>query len=327
MTDALTVRPYRPGDEIEINAGFNRVFGVSRGLEAWRWKFPPGLGRSTILVAEDPSGRIPIHYAAIPVTLQIDGRRVLAGQAVDVYSEHRRSLARRGPFVRFVHEFHEVFGDAGHLSLLYGFPGTRHVRLGVRLLRYCSPRDVRFFARDLRDSKAREAGVPRPFRGLRLHHGFDAPWTDRLWHRAQARYPVAVCRDATWIGRRFHDRPGVDYVHLRIEHRGRPAALAVVRVHEGVVHWAELVWEGRRAAALEALSREVCRLGRGAGADAAHLWLDGDPPARGILERCGWIARPEPRGLQRVGVPYRPSLDAADVCRRMYVTMGDADLI
>ncbi len=328
MTDALEVRPYRPGDEVEINAGFARVFGGSRQLDEWRWKFPQGLGRSAILVARDDTGRIPIHYAAIPVNLQIDGRTIVAGQAVDVYSEHRRSLARRGPFVRFVHTFHEVFGDAGDLSLLYGFPGTRHVRLGVRLLRYRGPRDVRFFAHDLRGPERDEPGSRWPAPGVhRLHRGFDASWTDELWLRARRRYPVAVCRDASWIGRRFHGRPGVEYLHLRLERRGEPAALAVVRIHEGVVHWADLVWDGRREAALEALSREVSRIGRVAEADAAHLWLDGDPVARGVLERCGWIPRREPHELQRVGVSYRPGLDAADVCRRLYVTMGDADLI
>lgn len=322
MTGDERIRRYRPGDEEAINRGFTRVFGAPRTLEEWRWKFPPHVRR--ILLLEDDAGEVAAHFAALAVPVEIDGRMVTAGQAVDIYSDRRRNLAREGPFVRLVRAFYERFGGPEDLSFLYGFPGHRHFRLGVRLLGYTPPRPVGFWSRDFR--LARTSGGRRW--GARVERGFDRQIWDRLWRRARIRYPVAARRDGAWAERRFTGRPEVDYVHLVTRRRGGSAsAVAVLRQGDGVLSWADLVWDGERDEDLEVLDREVARVAREGSLPHGQLWLDGDPRAVRVLLRRGWVPGREPQGLCLGAVALRPDLAAADLARRLYVTMGDADLI
>ena len=54
----VTCRPYRAGDEVAINDGFNRVFGLQRSLAEWWWKFAPDTTAPWIMLAFDEEGRI-----------------------------------------------------------------------------------------------------------------------------------------------------------------------------------------------------------------------------------------------------------------------------
>lgn len=315
-------RPFEPGDEVAVNRGFERVFGAERSLDEWVWKFPavPG-GRPIMLVEED--GEVIAHFAAIPVPLQLDGAILWAGQVVDSYASRRVGLARNGPFVRTVRAFYERFGGAHGLSLIYGFPGERHLRLGTLLLGYRAPRLVTYHRRDLTTG-------PRTWRvGIyhRLREGLDGAAADRLWTRAARRYPVAAVRDGAWFRRRFDGRPAVEYLHARVEVGGEPVAWAVARVQDEALHLADLLWDGRDPRSLEVLAGYLEEWGRERGARVGHLWLDGDPQARRVLARWGWLAAPEPQSIRLGAVAHVAGLRPADFCRRMYVTMGDADLI
>lgn len=321
------IRPYRPGDEEAINRGFERVFGAPRTVEEWRWKFPErieavGDGRR-ILLFEDDADEVAAHFAAIPVPVEIDGRTVIAGQSVDAYSDRREGLARKGPFIRLVRTYYECYGGSDGMTFLYGFPGKRHFRLGVRLLDYSPPRPVGYWRRDfLTDFGGRN--------GLRVsvERGFDREAWDRLWQRCRHRYPVAARRDGAWAARRFTGHPEVDYIHLRVRSPRRdPAAVAVLREGDGAVNWADLVWDGRRESELEALERAVCDVARKHGRRRGHLWLDGDPAAARVLLRRGWVQGLEPLELCLGAVALGNGVHAADVARRLYVTMADADLV
>lgn len=329
MTAKATLRPYRPGDEDAINRGFTRVFGVPRSVEEWRWKFPAEVegvpGGRRILWLEDGTGEAAAHFAVQPVPLEIDGRTVPAGQAVDIYSDRRQGLARQGPFVRLVRAFYARYGGPEGLALLYGFPGHRHFRLGTRLLGYSPPRPVGFWRRDFRVT----APGGRSTWGIAVEEGFEREAWDRLWDRCRGRYPVAARRDGAWAARRFTGRPGVEYVHLRVRRRGGtdPVAVAVLREGDGDLSWADLVWDGRREADLAALDRAVEGVAREQGLGRGHLWLDGDPAAQRVLGARGWVPAREPLDLSLGAVALTDGIRAADVARRLYVTMGDADLV
>lgn len=327
MTSTERIHPYRAGDEEAINRGFTRVFGVPRSVEEWRWKFPATVegvgGGRRILWLEDDDGEAAAHFAVQPVPVEIDGETVAAGHAVDIYSDRRRGLARQGPFVQLVHAFYERYGGPEGLAFLYGFPGHRHFRLGVRLLGYSPPRPVGFWRRDFLLSP----GAVRHRFGVSVERGFDRDAWDRLWSRSRHRYPVAARRDGAWAARRFTGRPGVDYAHLRVRSRRRnPAAVAVLRLGDGALRWADLVWDGVREEDLEILDRGIHDLARSHGLEHGHLWLDGDPEAARVLLRRGWVPGREPAGLSLGAVALTDGVHAADVARRLYVTMADADL-
>lgn len=327
----VRIRRYRPGDGPAVNRGFERVFGKARDLEEWEWKFPADEREETILIAEE-HGEVLAHFAAIPVALQVDGRRVRGGQVVDVFS-----VRRQGLFLRLVDRFYEELCGPGRLELIYGFPGDRHFRLGVRKLRYSDPVPVGFWSRRAgsEPDAGRDRGLGRKLRqtwrtwtsGVTLRRALEPAAVDRLWQRVSSRHPVCAVRDREWIERRFTSRPGESYVHLGVRRRGQPAALAVLRAEGSILHWAELVWDGEDRGTLRELDAEVDRIARRSGARECRLWLAGDPEAEAVLRERGWRLGTEPQGLHLGAVSFLPDLDPLSVCRRLYLTMGDADLV
>jgi hypothetical protein len=320
---AITIRPFRPGDEAAINEGFNAAFGLERPLADWEWKFADGPEGRWIVVAENGAGTVLAHFAVVPVRMQVGKRELLAGQAVDSYARRRAGLAREGLFERTTRSFYDLNCGPDRIALLYGFPGTRHLRLGLARLGYVAPQPVAYWRRAV-GSRAARRPLWSPYR---VEKGFDSAAADALWQGARGRYPFAAVRDAAWLRRRFSGRPGVDYLHLGASHRRRCEAWGVLRAVEGAVRWAELVWDGADPRALVALDREADAVARAAGAPYIDLWLAGDPVAAAVLADLGWQEQPEPQDLHVTFVSFHPALPIADLAPRLYYTLGDSDLV
>lgn len=329
-TDTDLFRRYREGDGPGLNRAFNAIFGLQRSDEEWRWKYTPEARRRALLLAEE-DGEILACYAALPVPLQVDGRRFLAAQVVDSFSNRRPGL-----YVKLVNAFYDRLCGPGAVELTYGFPGGRHLRLGELKLRYCPGVPVGFLARSVLPAAGFRRRLSRRLLGYRLVEAWSPRDADGLWARVAGRYPLAAVRDGRWLERRFLSRPGVAYRSLAVRRRGRLAAWAVVRPpaagggsageDPAVLSWADLVWDGDPQA-LELLDDGVAEIARRTGARESHLWLANDPAGLELLASRSWAPRPEPHDLHLTAVAHRPDLEAHQVARRLYVTMADCDLI
>jgi hypothetical protein len=207
------------------------------------------------------------------------------------------------------------------------------------VLGYAAPRPVPYRVKELAGVGSAGARSPAPVGpgawarlwrrlvGLRVEEGLAAVALDDLWRRAAGRYPVAAIRDGRRAAERFAGRPGVDYLHLTVHRRGRPVAWAAARLEGDLLRWADLVWDGASPADLAALEEALVARAAAAGARRGELWLGGDPAAEALLADRGWRAAPHPQGLEMSAVAFVPGLDAADLARRAYVTLGDSDLV
>jgi hypothetical protein len=316
----VTCRPYRLGDEVAINDGFNRVFGRARSLAEWRWKFALDTTTPWIMVAVDGEGRIVASYSAIVVPMRLGGRPLSVGQPVDVYSvpEVRGTRA----FTTCFETFCAQFGGASDLPLIYGFPGGRHYAMGLKSLRYELLRPVGYWRR-----QARRRRLRLPLSRTAVRHGFDAGAADELWRRAAPRYPFATIRDGGWLRRRFTGRPGVEYEHLAVRVRGTVRAWGVVAPAAGTLRLAELVWDGESTRTLAALDGELDALADRRGCEQVETWLSGDPEAERALESLGWSRCEEPNDLHLVIRSFDETIDSRAMAERFYLTMGDADLV
>lgn len=332
----VEIRPYRPGDEAAIGRAFTRAFGVERSLGEWAWKFPAEGGARDLVYLAWAGDEVVAQFAAEPVAVEVDGRRLTAGHAVDAFAlPAAGGLARRGVYARTVERFYAERGGPGGLAFLVGFPGTRHLALGRRLLGYVEPVPVPWFRRDELPGGGGGGEERRPARrsladrlarravSAEANRAAD----DRLWARAARRYPVAAVRDGARLARRFGGRPGVDYRRRTVWRRGEPRATAVFRVEGGLLRWADLVWDGTSEADLAALDRAVAAAGRAAGARAGELWLGGDAAAVRVLSRRGWRRERHPQDLHLTAVSLTPGLDVHPLVPRFYVTLGDSDLV
>lgn len=314
---SLQIRPYRPGDEEEINRSFNQVFGLHRTLEEWRRKFPDP---TFTMLAVTADGRVAGQYAAIPVPLQVEGRQILAGTVVDVFTTAttRRGLGAARAMLATTEEFFSHFGGASALSVLYGFPGTRHFRLGVARLGYDSmpPEEVPVWRVSPRPRR-------RFFWGVEILEDPPRPLWEELWQAASPRYPVAGVRDWMWLERRFP--PAGEYSPFVVLRRGCPVLGGVVCRRDRVLYWAELVWAGERQGL--AAAAEYCRaLAWERRCQLVELWLAGDAPAARVLEESGWQVAPH-HALRRVARSFDPAVDVATFPGRFLLTLGDTDLV
>ena len=322
------VRLYRSGDEIAINDAFNRVFGKQRSVEEWAWKYRAGEPPCPIVAAWD-GDRLAAHNGGIAANYQVDGRRILALQGVDTFSlaVAERQPEWRGSWQQVMDRFGEIAADQFGVSLLYGFTGGKAISHMVARAHWdsVSPRRIPLLVRRRRPPTRSMAS--RFFRA-RLIDGRAAA-LDRLWERAQDRYPVSVIRDANHVRHRLSGHPAVRYHRWLITPRWSttPAAFVAFRTDGGICRWVELVWDGRPGA-LELVDHLSRRLTEQTGADREELWLDGDPDAAQWLELFGFEGGPDPSGVVRVVRFIDPELNADSFAPgRVYTTMADADLV
>jgi len=322
------VRLYRSGDEIAINDAFNRVFGKRRSVEEWAWKYRAGEPPCPIVAAWD-GDRLAAHNGGIAANFQVDGRRILALQGADTFSlaVAERQPEWRGSWQQVMDQFGEIAADQFGASLLYGFTGGKAISHMVARAHWdsVSPRRIPLLVRRRRPPTRSMAS--RFFRARLIDGRVSA--LDRLWERAQDRYPVSVIRDANHVRRRLSGHPAVRYHRWLITPRwsSTPAAFVAFRTDGGVCRWVELVWDGRPGA-LELVDHLSRRLTEQTGADREELWLDGDPDAAQWLELFGFEGGPDPSGVVRVVRFIDPELNADSFAPgHVYTTMADADLV
>jgi len=311
----VVIRPYREGDEVSINEGFNRTFGTRRELAEWHWKYPAEPEGRWIMLAVEAGGRVLAHYGAVASRFRCGEATVRAGQITDAYA--LPEVQGKKVFSECYEAFIQAFGRPGALPLMYGFPTVKHYHMGVTVLKYVPLGPV-----PLLRYQGGRLGV-----GLfeRVRAGFDAAAVEDLWGRASARYRFGNVRDASWLGRRYAGRPGVSYVHLSVWRGGRPEAWGVVREMGDRLVWVDLVWDGERERALAVLARKVARRAVRRGVPA-ELWLRGDAVAEAVLTRCGF-RRHDGEAARAVARSFEPVVDLDAIRTGWYVTAGDSDLV
>lgn len=311
----VVIRPYVPGDEMEINRSFNEVFKKDRSLVQWQQKFA---NSKYIMVAVGEGGRVVGHCAAIGVTVQVDGRQLQAGQVVDVFTlpSARRGLAASRVLLATMERFFERFGGRQALSFVYGFPGLRHFHLGVKQLGYVAAEKVPVW---------RAVARPRQrfFWGVEVLEEPPQTTWERLWQLASPRYPVAGVRNREWLERRFPAEG--QYFPFAVTSWGRPVLGGVLCRRERIVFLSELVWAGEERGLAAGL--EYCRaFAWELRCQGVELWLAGDWEASQLLQRLGWRVTPHPE-VHRVVRPLDPEVDVNTFPGRFLLTLGDTDLV
>ncbi len=319
MTSEVVIRPYEEGDEVGINAGFNRAFNTTRALEDWHWKYPAEPEGRWIMVAVAEDGGVVAYYGAVPSRFRCGEVTVRAGQITDVYAVPE--VQGRHIFTRCYEAFIERFGNARDLPLMYGFPGGRHLLMGLKALKYVLLPPVPAYRRPAHRRHH------WPSWRLRLRRGFDRGAVDALWERAASRYPWGNLRNGAWLERRFTGRPGVAYRHLSVWRGETPCAWGVAREMAGKLMWAELIWDGEDPASLARLARAMEREAVELSCPKIELWLRGDPPAEAVLRDEGFASVPHPLDLQMVARSFREEVDLGLLGRELYLTAGDTDLV
>lgn len=319
----FTTHTYTDGDEIDINNGFNEIFGVNRSIKDWQWKFAPVYEKSWIIIARDEQEEVIAQYAVIHEPMQIRGQQIHAGQPVDVYRIRRPSTADQKVFARTVLNFFDTFCAPDKLAYLFGFPGKHALHVGQTQLGYGDAIPIHIWhkpvpKRGFLDSLRKV--IPTSIEDA------DLATIDDLWLRAMHRYPFALIRDRHRIQRRFIDYPERDYYYIAVKTKSQLHAWAILRDVDGVLKWVDLVWDGQAIKDLQRLEQDIVRLAQSLSIDRIEMWILGDESLINFLKDHDWQKEIDPF-VHLVGRTWHPDLDAQEIIQNMYITLGDSDLI
>ncbi len=224
----ITRRPYRDGDEAGINELFNKVFGLQRPLEEWRWKYienPAVTHPSEWIMVLEKEGAIVGHYGSMPVQMFCDGSVVTACQPVDTIIDPAAKVG--------IKSLRDLFKEgveraARHASFGFGFPNKAAYKVGKRLLGYKDlGRMEPFYKRlSLRSALQRRLpAVPSPlfWPAHKLSQVYYSPsittgkYTveeagefsesfDKLWHELKETFHISAIRDSAYLNWRYKGR-------------------------------------------------------------------------------------------------------------------------
>jgi len=334
----LTIREYRPGDEVEILATFNRVFGRvdvtfrPRTLAFWRWRFLGNPSGSRILLALTPEGKVAGQLAVIVQRVRLDGRPSCFGQGVDQMSASElRSGLQRGSLVGILgNTVVKLYsGPLPHQdSLGWGAPVPAAWRAGKSFARYEIIRTQ--LKLSARPEELRATGAE----GVELEEVAEFPEPVLgVFERATARYKAIAVRDKAQLDWRWRDHPEK---HCRIalaRRRGELLGFAVWTAgdFDGESHQALLCdWlvapgasgeRGARAALLAWYARGAREAGlnrlTAVFPDTSAEWLE--------FQRAGF--RVAPSRYFFIGRQYLRGYDVHWMNRHWYYTLGDTDLV
>lgn len=315
----FAIRPYRTGDEGKINDAFNAVFGQNRSLEEWKWKFD-SVNPSRIIIAVDQDEQVVTHYAVLTDEFQYKGKRYIGGHSVDTYSKRRSDAVRTRLFEKTVGLFFEIHGRPGEVDLMYGFPGTRILKLGHMKLDYGEPLAVPYW----------EKNAPASRHGLKSAVVDRLPTSEKLnalWKRASGRYSSSIIRDGRWFEKRYFSRPDNAYRLVVYSKWWRWTAAAVVKDEGHQLFVIDLVWDGRDEAQLRDLLYKIEGMAADLGRTKVAAWFSGDGETEQTLESMGWIRKAEPQGLHMVVKTFHPDIDRNNLLHSFYLTKGCTDII
>jgi hypothetical protein len=350
------IREYREGDEVQINQLFNEVFGSTRSLDEWRWKFKQNPTKGLVIAVAESAGRVVGQYADVPVFMKYLERTVPVAIPVDnVIHPHFR-----GGISGVQKSLNDFSHSLWRHVLAYGFPTDAARTIGKRILKY----------RDL-------GKMPVLFKRLNFRQpvGSHMPWMprfalaaihsasifffkfalkariwpgasavrvtrvdscderfDTLWDRAKAKHKLICIRDQRFLNWRY-SKPGTDYRIAIAERSGEPVGYVVtgVKREAGVVagYLIDLLTDDSRGACAALVRHALLDL-LSRNADYALCWMLPDKLAFQVLRQFGFARRenafPSANIVFKLLDPQAIDEQVVSHLPNWYLTMADSDV-
>lgn len=353
----LIIREYREGDEIEINRLFNEIFGASRSLDEWRWKFSENPTNARVIAVAESGARIVGQYSDMTAFFKCPNKVELFFSPVDNFLIPRFRGGIRG-VQKALFDFRDQLVWRFGIHVCFGFPNRAAYIVGKRFLTYedLGKMPVLFMRLNFRLAvrnripwmppyllsvvqsasnfgfrivvkalKFRAASVVK----TRIVDSFDAR-IDALWERVKGKHGIICVRDHRYLDWRYR-KPGASYRIVIAEKGDELVGYAVTGVrHDSgamVGHIVDLIADDSpevlaalvRRSVLELLYRKV---------DYALCWMLPDKPAFRALREIGFAQNEATFPPVPIVFGSRdPSIDKEVVgdSRNWFLTMGDSD--
>ena len=349
------IREYREGDEVEINRLFNEIFGASRPLDEWRWKFSENPTKAMVIAVAESGGRIVGQYPNVTAFFQYLNKVVPVTLPADNFVLPRFRGGIKG-VQKALHEFQSLLWSR---PLTCGFPTKAHFIVGKRILKYkdLGKMPVLFMSLNFRLAVHNRIPWLPPYLlavirtasnfGLRIFIGvryfrtasairtrivdsFDAR-IDALWERVKRKHRIICVRDRRYLGWRYR-KPGASYRIVIAEKGDELVGYAVtgVKYDSGatVGHIVDLFADDSPEALAALVKRSVLDL-LSRKADYVLCWMLPDKGGFQSLREFGFEQKedvfPSVNIVFQIFDPQTVDEEVAGDARNWFLTMGDSD--
>jgi len=356
----LTFRTYREGDDAGLIRLFDDVFGQSRTMEDFLWKFkqvPDGFQDDNIFLVEDEEKHLICGaYGGTLFRTKIEDQTRITAHLFDncVRPEYRKGNV----FVRLVRGLMAENEKRQEIVFAYGIAESKGLlfMVGKKLLQYRVVSDLprllkrlslagvasRFTQNPALILGGRSVGntlssLGNSLRGTRRSavpvRQVDAfgPWADALWQRVSSQFQIATVRDHAYLTWRY-SRPGHKYTVFVAENdRGEVGGyLTLGRGQEGFLKIGYIldILTERDSRMVQSLLQAATQEALKEHLDFLECWnLEGEALFRELRE-AGFRRRPWRRPLAIVyrtvhaDLPERFFQDP----RNWHITMSDSDV-
>ncbi len=279
-------RPYRPGDEVQVNRLYRSITGRDRSAAefAWEWLDTWDGQGSMYLVFDldrEEGDQLVAQYSLIPTPLSVWGRTTVAGKTENCMShpDHRGSglysAHERESFEAAKSRFGFFFTTAGEVA--GGAVGRVRVKLGYAAFdnwaKYTLWLRTGALREELRTTMATKgkagkalapvlsgllAAVLQAYSRLRrrrtcghrvaVYREADAPLEEMaaLWERNRERYGITVDRSAAYLRWRVNDDPYIDHEYLTMYGDGRLLGYVIYYVQRDTLYVVDVLVDGAR---------------------------------------------------------------------------------
>ncbi len=309
----FTIRPYRDGDEYKIVSLFREVFGKEKTLAHWNWEFRENPNGSRIMLCFSEEGDLVAQCASIPVKAYLLGEEIEISQVVDCMSSRKFRgifVKKKGLYVLTISRFFHEYAGPGRDLYLYGFPGERHYRLGVKLLGFVPSPRVLFFVSTV------ETG------GRSFFHSLDSIPTEAFLglfvgmnKRMREIFPFLVKKDGEYLEWRYVRCPFRRYTFLALKNiLGKIKSVFVVSDRGELVDYAFHRYEDLKLGL--SILKKVGKL---------SSWVPESSHIKYAFLDAGWVVQKEPFGVIPSGISFC-SISTQWMNSNFFYTMGDCDL-
>ena len=307
------------GYEKELIELFEEVFKGPMSQEFWKWKYE-GVQWRAVCALKD--GKIIAHYNGMARDILYFGKHKRAIQPCDtmVSAKARGGIKTNSPFFSSTKAW--ILSNLGlhkEFLLTYGFPNSRHMRLGEKMGLYTEVDQVRQIDWY---TKKKDADPSIHVELFDYNTEADAR-INKLWNSMAEEFKENIIgiRDAQYLRRRYLKHPLIKYqTYLVSDEKGELQGVFVLRIEDKLAAFMDIIAPTEN---FGLIIREATRIAHNEGAQLMRAWI---PESRvDLFRHANAIVNKTDIVIPTISIVK--GLDPNEIKGKWFLTYGDTDFM
>lgn len=333
--DQIFCQEFEQGDEHDILALFEQIFGQKRSLEHWYWKFRDNpFGNLKIAKAISDNGGLAAHFSGYPVpfysktTSEDEFFAYQVGDTMTNPAFRTHGLGSSSVLARVATFFFNCF-CLNQVPFVYGFNTGNIRKFGERYLNYRYIRPIPYHILDT--NRLRSSSFLSQLTHIISGYSVEkmeifGKEIDALFYRVANDYDLLVKRTSDYLGWRYLQCPDGKYDIYAVKRFGKLIGWSVFTLRDKTLLWGDALFDKKYLNSVEIFLKILVKSWYPE-VQSIEGWFSPEPRWwTQTLEGIGFESHQEPNNLAPAFVFFDPRFSKDVLDSHMYYTMGDSDL-